>query len=125
MKDHFTNKWRALFDSAQKTSGILPQISGLCWSPDGRVLAVLFQDGGVFFLETETGKITYYVKLSYAPIFFKWSQIVSCSSFDDDDCPFYNVSFLQVLLKILRFNIVLDREKGRWTIINVCLPFEN
>ncbi|KAI1729396.1 anaphase-promoting complex subunit 4 WD40 domain-containing protein [Ditylenchus destructor] len=47
-------------------------IANICWSPDGEVLLVLFEEGKIYFLDAQTGRTIFCTFHSFRPSMMRW-----------------------------------------------------
>ncbi|KAI1713425.1 anaphase-promoting complex subunit 4 WD40 domain-containing protein [Ditylenchus destructor] len=58
-------------------------IANICWSPDGEVLLVLFEDGKIYFLDAQTGRTIFCTFHSFRPSMMRWFKISTSGSSHD------------------------------------------
>ncbi|KAI1724625.1 anaphase-promoting complex subunit 4 WD40 domain-containing protein [Ditylenchus destructor] len=58
-------------------------IANVCWSPDGEVLLVLFEDGKIYLLDAQTGRTLFCTFHSFRPSMMRWFKISTFKAVQD------------------------------------------
>ncbi|KAI6170814.1 Anaphase-promoting complex subunit 4 [Aphelenchoides bicaudatus] len=63
------------FSRNNKQYGEVGEFSSMCWSPDGSILAVAFENGVCHLLDVNDALILYSLKIESRPVLLKWFKI--------------------------------------------------
>lgn len=94
---HLTKNASTLFDTS---------LEALCWSPDGQVLLVAFENGNFYYLNAQNGKPVFFIDFDRTPSLIHWFEIEPADQFNiGNQLPVNVKSFLLLFVFLVLVNV--------------------